>query len=225
MQTTSLRATLALAAITLASASAQAAVTIDTTFNFDSVASGTHADLAIGSANSLIRFDNAKLFDDLDANGDPIPGQFHWGIDTDDTIPAVTVDNPLDYWRNNAPSGINALNTAYGPVLLSFSTPLTLGNFAFTLENTTFGQPFAEVLFLNATGHVVQTFSFQQDLSGVRFELDNIAPDISAIVLPSGKFIDDVSIVTSAVPEPSGVALALLGMGTVSAILRRRRSA
>lgn len=225
MHTTSLRAALALAAITLASASTQAAVTIDTTFSFDAVASGTDANLAIGNANSLIRFDNAKLFDDLDANGDPIPGQFHWGIDPDDTIPAVTVDNPLDYLRNAAPSGINALNTAYGPALLSFSTPITLVSFAFTLENTSYGQPFAEVLFLNATGHVVQTFSFQQDLSGARFQIDNIAPDISAIVLPSGKFVDDVHIATSPVPEPSGVALGLLGIGTVGAIIRRRRSA
>lgn len=212
-------------ALTLASASAaQAAVSIDTTFSFDAVASGTDANLAIGSANSLIRFDNAKLFDDLDIYGDPIPGQTHWGIDTDYTE-AVTVSNPIDHWRNAAPSGINALNTADGPVLLSFSTPLSLSSFAFTLENTTFGQPFAEVLFLNATGHVVQTFSFQQDLSGARFQIDNIAPDVSAIVLPSGKFVDDVHIATSAVPEPSGVALALLGMGTAGAIIRRRRQA
>ena len=213
-----------LTALALASASAQAAVGIDTTFTFDAVASGTHANLAIGSANSLIRFDNAKLFDDLDANGDPIPGQFHWGIDTDDTIPAVTVDNPIDFWRNAAPSGINALNTAYGPVLLSFSTPLTLDTFSFTLENTTFGMPSADVLFLDATGHVVQTFSFQQDLSGATFQVSSIAPNVSAIVLPSGKFVDDVHIATSAVPEPSGVALALLGMGTVGAIIRRRRA-
>jgi hypothetical protein len=224
MHTTFLRASLGIAAITLASASAQAAVTIDTTFTFDAVASGTEANLAIGSANSLIRFDNAKLFDDLDVNGDPIPGQFHWGIDTDDTIPAVTVDNPVDFWRNAAPSGINALNTAYGPVLLSFSTPLTLSTFSFTLENTTFGMPSADVLFLDATGHILQTFSFQQDLSGATFQISSIAPNISAIVLPSGKFVDDVHIATSAVPEPSGVALALLGMGTVGAFIRRRRA-
>ncbi|RZK99132.1 MAG: PEP-CTERM sorting domain-containing protein [Rubrivivax sp.] len=210
-------------AITLASASTHAAVAIDTTFSFDDVASGTNANLAIGSLSSLVRFDNAKLFDDLDVNGDPISGQFHWGIDTDDTLAAVTVSNPIDHWRNAAPSGINALNTADGPVLLSFNAPLTLSHFGFTLENTTYGMPSADILFLDATGHVVQTFSFQQDLSGATFQISSIAPNISAIVLPSGKFVDDVHIATSAVPEPSGVVLALLGMATAGAAIRRRR--
>ncbi|MDE2402962.1 MAG: hypothetical protein KGL90_14985 [Burkholderiales bacterium] len=210
---------IAIAALAAIGTAAHASVAIDTVLNFDAVASGTNANSAIGTLSSLIRFDNAVRVQDLDLNGDPIADQFHWEVDTDTTIPAVTVDNPIDFWRNAAPSGLNALNAAYGPVLMEFSSPLTLTHFSFTLENTPYGQPFADVLFLDNTGHVLQTLTFAQDQSGATVTAMSLPSSVSSIVLPAGKFVDDIHV--SAVPEPQSAVLALLGLTALFGFSRR----
>ena len=224
MKTPSLRHLLAaaFAAVLATSASAQ----IISTFNFDSVANGATANLF---NTSKVSFHPAHYVPFFDSFGDPLAGSDHWEIDVvNDTLFPVTAENPLDYGRGVAPSGTNALQALFQPVLLRFDATYNLQSFSFTLDNDTFGAV-APVAFITSTGTVLE-LSINQAIAGLSFSTAGVS-GINGIVLPGGAFYDNIAInalpvgASPAVPEPStyGLLAALLALG--GAAWRRRKHA
>ena len=225
MKTPSLRHLLAaaFAAVLATSASAQ----IISTFNFDAVPNGATASLF---NTSKVSFHQAHYVPFLDSFGDPIAGSDHWEIDVvNDTLFPVTAEDPLDYGRGVAPSGTNALQALFQPVLLSFDGTYNLQSFSFTLDNDTFGAV-APVAFITSTGTVLE-LSIDPSVAGLSFSTTDVF-GINGIVLPGGAFYDNIAINAlpvgvplGAVPEPStyGLLAALLALG--GAAWRRRKHA
>lgn len=208
---------LALAATGLAAAAALHAQTF--TFDFDAVPSGT----AVNSfAPSGVSFHQAYFAPSLDGFGDPILGSEHWQIDPlNDPLFPVLAENPADYTYGAAPSGTNALNALWQPVLIRFDQAYDLQAFATTLDNSTFGDlsP-ASIWFVTDTGTVGQ-LSYDQTSPGLLVSTSGTYAGITGIVLGSGAFYDNVSISLVAIPEPSTWAL-LLGGASLGAVFVRR---
>ena len=192
-------------------------------FNFDGVTAGTTANAAIGTAFPNVSFANAVFAPNLDIYGSDIPGTEHWQVDADPTTPAVIVENPLSYSRGAAPSGTNALNALWQPVLMQFSTPINLSSFAATQENSSFGllAP-AHLLFLDSAGAVLKDVAFDQTIPGFTITTGAFSGNVSSIVLPSGKFYDNMNVNVSAVPIPA--AWVLLSSGLMFLGYKRKRT-
>lgn len=216
-------ATLLVAAASLAVAAGASANSFDlsASFSFDSVSSGSLASLF---NTSLVTFHNAKFAPTLDGFGDPVPGTEHWQIDTaSDTAFPLKVENPSLYGRGSAPSPANALNGLDQEILVQFDRAYDLSSFGFTMENSSFGVPFAAVSFVSGASTVL-TVGLDQTVSGFVFSQGAVS-GVTGVVLPGGKFYDNVTVTgnAAAVPEPSTWA-ALVGVAALgAAALRRRR--
>ncbi|MFO1432855.1 MAG: PEP-CTERM sorting domain-containing protein [Candidatus Competibacteraceae bacterium] len=188
--------------------------------DFDGVAPGTPANQAIGSAAGLVSFANAVYAPRLDSDGDPIPGSERWTVDPDSATPPVVVDDPSIYFYGSAPSGSNALNALWQPILLQFMEPVRLLAFAVTLDNSSKGNLFpVPLLFLDTTGTVLASMDIDQTISGLIFTTGPVAGAVGSILLPAGAFYDNIDVT---VPEPTTWGLLAGGLAVLSGVIRRR---
>lgn len=185
--------------------------------NFDA---GLPGSLANDQAPSGLSFHYGVLLPNLDEYGDPILGTDRWQIDV--TAPGVTVENPMFYGRGPAPSLSNALDSVFSPTLMLFSAPQELSAFSLTLDNDTFGTPGLFIEFYASgltTDTLLATLAVDQLTPGYIASIGALS-GVDKIVLPGGALYDNVSF--SVVPEPATGAL--IGLGALGLILRRRHS-
>jgi hypothetical protein len=191
----------------------------DVIFTFDTQPSGSAASLF---HTADISFHNAMFAPETDEFGDPIPGSERWIIDTEnDGFFPVLVQNPLEFDRGAAPSGINALNALDQPALIQFASPVDIFSFSVTLDNDSFGLVW-NLDFVNGST-LIHSIEIDQSVPGLLVTANSLI-GVSAIVLPSGAFYDDLTIsYAPAVPEPSTWALFIGATGLAVAMIRRRR--
>lgn len=188
------------------------------TFTFDAVSAGTEAN---AFATSTISFHQAHYVPKLDEFGDPIVGTSHWEVDTvNDLLTPVTVESPLTYDRGPAPSGLNALQALWQPILIQLDRPYQLQSFSAMLDHDTFG--FLEKIVFIRASSIVSELLIDQTVPGYLAAAAGIG-EISGIVLPSGAFYDNLALSLVPVPEPStyGLLAASACVGLVA--LRRIR--
>jgi hypothetical protein len=190
------------------------------TMNFDSQAAGTEAKMDPVAISMGITFDNAALLPNLDADGIAIPGSEHWQIDST-TNELVTAENTSAQGYGVAPSGQNALDARWSPILMHFNSAINLANFSVTLPNSTYGNlAQVDILFFDNTGATLFDLGYFQGQPLATISLNSKLNGVKDILLPSGTFYDNISV--AAVPVPSALWLfgsAVLGM----AGLRRRK--
>jgi hypothetical protein len=219
MKTPSLRLLLGAAVASFLAATASAQLTAS--FDFDALPSGATTSLF---NTPQLSFHQAHFVPFTDAFGDPIAGSDHWEIDlVNDSLFPVTAENPLDYGSGPAPSGTNALQALWQPVLLRFDSVYNLQSFTFTLDNDPFGL-LTSVAFITNTGTVTE-IALDQSIAAFQFSATDI-DGITGIVLPSGAFYDNLVLnATAAVPEPSTYGAIAGALALVGTLWRRRRSA
>ncbi len=216
-QSTLRRALVAAAICTSSFAASAAAYTID----FNGVASGSNANSDATAITNGVTFASGVYADVVDGNFNVI-GQ-HWipySLATDGVDPAIFARSPSSIsWG----TGSNALDARFDQVLVQFANPSQLTGFSFNLDNSSFGNLQASnILFLDADGKTIFTSNgfFQNTTSN--FSVSFASPlTVSAVLLPSGKLYDDVSV--AAVPEPETYAMMLGGLGLLGFMARRRK--
>ncbi len=181
--------------------------------NFDGLGS-TANDFA--PINLTIGF--GELIQDTNEDGDPIDGSFHWAIPNPNDF--VLVNNPNDVGYGLAPSGTQALDARFGPVLFVFENPWDISEFSFTLDNSGFGDLFdTKVEFYDENNTLLYSQSFDQTVPGLQVNINSPSlVGVKTIVLPSNAYYDNVQ----AVPEPSTWALLAGGAAFLLYRLRRR---
>ncbi len=216
MKTSLIRNVLAAAAVSVSALTASAQLSFS--FDFEGVPSGS---LASGFNSSAISFHQAIYRPSTDVYGDPIPGSERWQIDAlSDSLYPLTVEDPHLYERGPAPSGANALQALFQPVVLWFDQSYALQSFSVTLDNDTYG--FAEqIAFITSRG-ILNLLTIDQTVPGYIATAGPLSP-VRGIVLPAGAFYDNVSVSLVPVPEPSTYGLvAAVGL-VASAVVRRSR--
>ncbi len=188
-----------------------------TTFTFDGVASGS-------SANSLsqagITFQAGTFLPDTNAEGLDVPGTEKWRVDF--SSPAVTVDNPGLFGRGIAPSGGNALNALFQPVIVLYPGTSGFTRFSTVLDNDKFGDANVAVNFYDSKDRLIASLPVDQTIPGYVIESGPL-DGVSKVVLPAGAFYDNVSV--TSVPEPSTWALAGVGLAALLWQARRKSQA
>lgn len=189
-----------------------------TVLTFDGVASGTAANLAVPAGYS---FFNAAYLPDQDEYGDDIPGSEKWKVDPS-VSDAVIVLNPLTVDYGVAPSPNNALDARWSPILMQFDTAKDLTGFSVTLDNSTYGNLWADnIYFLDANKNLIGSLVIQGSIPGYVANLNTPLFGVKEVVFASGALYDNITV--SEVPVPAAAWLmgsALLGLGGVA----RRRS-
>lgn len=197
-------------------------------FNFDGVASGTSANNSIVNSYADVSFLSGFVTADLDTNGyeildmnnQTIPGFTHWETYQDSDI---RVRDPQFYSAGLAPSGTNALDAKFEQVFMKFSTAQELTSFSMQLDNSTFGQPNANLFFVDSLGKVFSTIAFDQSQSG-SIITTGAQSNVSGIILSSGKLYDNINIATvAAVPEADTYMMLITGLALVGGISRRKK--
>lgn len=181
-------------------------------FTFDGAPSGTPANHLAGP----VQFSPGIFSPDTDEFGSDIPGTEKWRKDAG--APAITVDNPILFGRGSAPSGANALNALFQPVLVLFPPSTGTIRFGATLDNDPFGDSALAVGFYDADDHLLASVPIDQTVPGFVFESEALS-GVAKVVLPAGAFYDNLSY--AAVPEVDGRTLAA-GLLTLAGWLHRR---
>lgn len=177
------------------------------TINFDKLTDGALASAdAIAQAHG-VTFASGQLTDIVDPVTFDVIGQ-HWLAD-----PAYSIyaSSPSSIGWGAAPSGQIAIDGRYDQVLMQFAAPVQLTHFSVAMDNSSFGFPAnVDLLFLDANGQIVRSDSFQQNITS-SFDANFLAPTtVSAVLLPSGKFYDNIGV--TAVPVPAAWALLSSGL-------------
>jgi hypothetical protein len=211
-------AALALAVSTVLANSASAGTFA---INFDNVVSGSDANSAVAGIG--ISFNYAVYLPLTDAYGDAIPGTEYW--QNDPTAPAVTVSDPALRGYGTAPSSPNALDAIDQPVLMHFDPYFNLRSFAFTLDNSTYGNLGNSLIyFLDANHQVIAQLDSYQSIPGysasIAFPLDSM-PNVQDVVLASGAFYDNI---TLTVPEPGTLPLLASSLALLVVMTRRKQA-
>ena len=208
-------AKLLLTATALAAATVTAQAVGTFSLNFDSLPSGTQANL-FAPIGLDIQF--GVHVPSLDGFGDPIPGTEHWMIDG--TAPAVLAEDPTTLTYGFAPSPGNALNALDQTVLFLFDAPLDVTHFSTVLDNSTYGTPGTQnIEFYDSADTLLYSLPTNQGVAGFNASYDGLIVGVSKVVLPGSAFYDNVNVV----PEP-GAAVSLLGGAAMLLGLRRRRA-
>lgn len=195
-------------------------VSAATTIDFDSVAAGSTANSA---APAGISFVEAEFSTETDEFGDEIPGSEKWRVAADGTD--VLARNPDTFdggFYGPAPSGPNALDARWAPVLVQFADGIDLAGFSVTLDNSGFGNLVpADLLFLDATGLILATLVADQTVPGYVASWSGALYGVSGILLPSGAYYDNISY--SAVPIPPAAVLMFSALSALGFSARRKR--
>ena len=209
----------------LATASANAYV-----IDFDGLPGGSAANAdAVALANG-VTFAGGSFMPDLDAQGyeildiygQPITGFQHWEIDP--TAGVVSVGSPQAHMSGAAPSGPNALDAFFQPTLMTFTAPQVLSSFWIEMDHSSFGFPGQVAIeFLGLDGKAISSLSFIQAGTFSQSITFSAPLAVKSILLPSGKYYDNINI--APVPEPLNWALMMAGLGVlgVSSLRRPRR--
>lgn len=194
-----------LAAAMCASTFAASAATY--TINFDNLTDGAMANADTVAQAHGVTFASGQLTDIIDPVSFDVIGQ-HWLAD-----PAYSIyaSNPSSIGWGTAPSGSIALDGRYDQVLVQFSQPTQLTGFSVAMDNSGYGFPAnVNLLFLDANGQtVLQSGNFQQNTTS-SFGVTFAPTTVSAVLLPSGKFYDNIAV--TAVPVPAAWALLSSGL-------------
>lgn len=193
-----------------------ASAAIQVTFNFDSVPSGSAANLV---SREGITFQPGAFLPALDTDGGAIAGSDAWRVDG--LAGSITVDDPSSFGRGVAPSPLNALNALFQPVLVQFPAPEVIRSFSLTLDNDPFGDSRSSIGFYDASDRLLGEVTVDQTGIGSFIEATLDLSGVTKVVLPAGAFYDNLSI--SSIPEPSPVGLLVLGGISLAAVGRRRR--
>lgn len=189
------------------------------TITFDGLANGAVANGdAVALANG-VSFSSGTLADIYDADWNVV-GQ-HWI--TDATAGALVAANPTLIGWGTTPSAANGLDARFDQVLMQFAAPLQLSSFSFATDNSSFGFPgYTHLEFLDANGQTIATSADFIQAATTSFTADFSASPltVSGVLLPAGKFYDDVSV--TAVPEPGTTALMVSGLLLLGAVTRRQ---
>lgn len=210
-----LRVVAAAIALSAAASSAQA---LTASFDFDNVAAGSKANLALGTNSSFMHFANADTVLDEDANG--YTGTFHW-VDATATFGDVLVSaSPY------AVSGTNVLANDKQPMLLLFSQAVNLAQFSIQQDTSNLGNPQANgtrLSFLDATGHVIAgaSVAYTQYAQPGFTIVSGAVSNVSGILFAGGKDYDNLSLTATSVPEPSTLLLVFAGLGVMGLLTRR----
>jgi hypothetical protein len=202
-----------------------AASAADYTINFDGIASGSNASNDLVALANGVSFASGHLVDTVDADWNVI-GQ-HWAaysLADDGVDPAIFAQNSANMGWGTAPSGANALDARFDQVLVQFSNPTQLTGFSFDLDHSSYGNLQAvNVLFLDENGNtLLSTMDFYQSSTTSFSQNFSSALTVSAVLLPSGKLYDNLSVAT--VPEPESYAMLLAGLGLMGFTARRKAS-
>ena len=218
MKTSLLKSLVAAAALSTVVFTASAQISAH--FDFDGLPSGS---LASAFNIPQISFHQAAFLPRTDGFGDPIAGTEHWQIDTlNDGLFPLTVEDPLFYDRGPAPSGTNALQALFQPVVLWFDQSYALQSFSVTLDNDPFGFP-EQIAFVSSTG-ILGLLTIDQSVPGLTASA-GLLPAIRGIVLPAGALYDNLSVSLVPVPEPVTYGLvAALGLVAIAVVRRYRRA-
>jgi hypothetical protein len=200
------------------------------TLDFDSLAAGSNANADLVAQANGLSFASSYVDDIVDADFNVL-GQ-HWlayndAVDHQGVDPAIFVREPSPLGWGIAPSGSNALDARFDQVMLHFAAPTQLTSVSFDLAQGGYAGNLgaSTLLLLDANGvQIGQSYAFNQSTdSGLALNFANPVL-VSAILLPSGKFYDNIS-VTTAVPEPESWAMLAVGLGLLSAVVRKRKAA
>lgn len=209
--------TAALGVVALTSSAAHAY-----TISFDGQAGGSAANGdAVALANG-VTFASGMLKDIYD-NDWNIVGE-RWTADP--SVSALVVDNPAALGYGSTPSLANALDARFDQVLMQFSAPLQLASFSFAADNSSYGFPGPmQLQFLDANGVRIATSAPFIQAGTTSFIADfSTAPlTVSGVLLPAGKFYDDLTVTVSAVPEPGTTALLASGLILLAGAARRQK--
>jgi hypothetical protein len=180
---------------------------------------------ANNAAPAGVSFDYSALVQNVDGNGDVIPGSFSWQIDAG--APPVTVQLPAPRGHGNGPAGLDAVDQT---VLLTFSIPQNLVDFSGILDHGPLpgkgsgvggGIPDHELVFLDANNKVISTQSVDFTVPGNNFHAGPVN-GVKSIVLPSDRYYEKLTF--TSVPEVNGSALVgMLILGGAFVARRARR--
>lgn len=191
------------------------------TISFDGQAGGSAANGdAIATANG-VTFASGMLEDIYD-NDWNIVGE-RWVADP--SVGALVVDTPAALGWGTTPSAANALDARFDQVLMQFAAPLQLASFSFAADNSAYGFPgYMQLEFLDANGVKIATSASFIQAGTTSFVADfSVSPlTVSGVLLPAGKFYDDLTVTVSAVPEPGTTALLVSGLLVLVGAARRQ---
>ena len=186
-----------LVAALIGAASAHASISFHTDFEtwpLSPAVSGGWADLS---------FHNAAWAPRPDEFGSAIAGSERWTIDSvSDLYSPVGTANPALYGFGVAPSGSQALNALFGPVLIRFGQPFRLSSFTTTLDNSPFGDLGESSIWLLSAESIVGRIGFDATVPLAMPQWSGDAT-IDGIVLQGGGFYDDLAFRGQPVPEPA----------------------
>lgn len=231
-----------LALLAATTVSANAANSVNVSFNFDNVSSGTTANSLLDNdvATTFMHFANSDYvtdsgYDDLD-----LTAPSHW-IDASSIYGDVLVKNNAALFGDYAVSGQNILWNDHAPILVLFNTAVNINSFSVQQDLSGFGNPQigGSILgFLDESGHIItslnqyftQTDGTGQSATnpgrGLLLTANNVN-NVHGIFLSSGVNYDNFSInavAVAAVPEPTTYAMMLAGLGLMGAVVRRRQT-
>jgi hypothetical protein len=194
------------------------------TINFDLLSSGANANLDQVAIDNGVSFSSGHLVDTVDANFNVI-GQ-HWAaysLVNDNIDPSIFAQNTVSLGWGAAPSGTNALDARLDQVLVQFANPTQLSSFSFNLDSSSYGNLAPQnVLFLDQNGNTIFTSNNYFQASTTFNQSFASALTVSAVLLTSGKFYDNITI--AAVPEANNYAMFLTGLGILGFMSRRRKN-
>jgi hypothetical protein len=189
-------------------------------YSFDVPPSVGNAGLANAYANDGTTFSYAVYAPKVDSFGSDIPGTDFWQIDL--TAPAVTVEKPQDYGRSA--TGEKAMNALFQPILVLLPGSSTATSFSGKLELSSISgnvNPVQSVLFFNAQDQQIGSLSVDLSIGGGTFSIGSLS-GVSKVLLPAGKFYQQISFTPSAaVPEVDARCL-VAGALLVGAVAWRR---